>query len=369
MRLAVFIVGVVGTFALVAAMVQSMLITRNSRNWISRVVSTSIIGLARIPLRFFRTYTARDRWLSGLAPATLLILLTVYGIGFIGTLGMAVWGSTDLDVWESLYQSGSTFTTLGIVEPTNATSAIVSFIGAFLGLVVVAIFIGYLLALYGMYSNREAVMARLSTYAGEPAWGPEFLSRAAIIGRPLSDAPNVDIVLGWVSELRLTQEMNPILAAFRSTSRNRHWVITALAALDAVALRLAFDKSGDVPADIQFLTQGTLALSAFNRRDAENWSVERHIVSVIRGEFVADRLTLSDDEWQAGWDEMSRAGVKTVLSEATVRSRLEAMRSLYVDDAITLATSNHAIRAPWSGERTPKTPVVWPMLAGKDAPR
>ena len=366
MRLAAFILGVVGTFALVAAIVQSMLITRNSRNWISRAVSTCITGLAVAPLRLFRTYVARDRWLSGLAPATLLILLTVYGIGFILTLGLAVWGSTDLGVWESLYQSGSTFTTLGIVEPTNATSAVVSFIGAFLGLVVVAIFIGYLLALYGMYSSRESVMARLSTYAGEPAWGPEFLARAAVIGRPASQAPNIELILNWISELRLNQEMNPILASFRSTSSNRHWVITALATMDAVALRLALDLSDDVPADIQFLTQGTLTLAGLNRRSVATWTVERHILDAVRGKATADAPTLSDEEWQLGWEEMANAGITTRITQAKARNRLEAMRGHYAPDAITLAQRYHAIRAPWSGDRRLPATVEWPMRAGDD---
>ena len=366
MRLVAFILGVVGTLALVVAIVQSMLITRNSRNWISRAVSAAITGLAVAPLRLFRTYVARDRWLSGLAPATLLILLTVYGIGFIFTLGLAVWGSTDLGVWESLYQSGSTFTTLGIVEPTNATSAVVSFVGAFLGLVVVAIFIGYLLALYGMYSSRESVMARLSTYAGEPAWGPEFLSRAAVIGRPASDAPRIELVLNWVSELRLNQEMNPILASFRSTSSNRHWVITTLATMDAVALRLALELSDDVPADIQFLTQGTLTLAELNRRPVAAWTVGRRMLEAVRGNVTRDVPTLSDEEWREGWDEMVNAGITSRVSQSKVRNRVEAMRGLYAPDAYRLAQKHHAIRAPWSGERRLPAPVEWPMRAGNE---
>ena len=367
MRLLLFILGVVGTLVLVSAMVQSMLITRNSRNWISRGVSGAITGLAKLPLRLFRTYGGQDRWLSGLAPATLLILLTVYGIGFIVTLGMAVWGSTDLDVWGSLYQSGSTFTTLGIVEPTYATSAVISFVGAFLGLVVVAVFIGYLMALYGMYSSREAVMARLSTYAGEPAWGPEFLARAAVIGRPLNEAPKVDVMLSWVSELRLNQEMNPILASFRSTSPARHWTVSVLAAMDAVALRLALDLSTDIPADIQLLTQGTLTLSCIRGEPAANWTVERHLVKVVRGRSTESVIaTLSDEEWTSGWNEMSHAGVRSKLSENKVRSRFDGMRILYVEHAYALAKRHHAVRAPWSGPRKPDTEVLWPMRAGVD---
>lgn len=360
-----FVLGSVGTLALVVSMVRSMLITRNSNTLITRVVGAFVRVVARLPLRMLRSFEARDRWLSGAAPSALLLQLTVYAILFILTLGLAVWGCTDLDGWNALYQSGSTFTTLGIVVPMNGVAAVVAFIAAFLGLVVVAVFIGYLLALYGMYASRESVMARLSTYAGEPAWGPEFLARAAVIGRPVAEAPNVGVVTDWVSELRLTQDMNPVLADFRSTSSRRHWIITLLAAMDAVALRLALELATDVPADLQFLTQGVTTLASFDRRPRATWSVEAHMLAVLRGTLTEPSpYALSDADWSAGWTEMHHAGITSNLSEAQVRERFQQLRALYVDSALTLADRHYAVRAPWSGERTPETPVITPMRAG-----
>lgn len=367
-RMAALIIGLVGTFVLIAAMVQSMLITRNSKNWISSGVISLIRVIAMTPLRWFRTYTARDRWLSGAAPATLLIMLTVYGVLLIITLGLAIWGCTDLDFNRALFESGSTFTTLGIVEPSNASSAAISFVAAFLGLVVIAIFIGYLMAIYGMYSSRESVMARLSTYAGEPGWGPEYLARAATLRREIGTAPNAGLLIDWVSELRLNQEMNPVLAQFRSTGPNRHWLISLLAAMDAVALRLVMRMSNDVPADIQFVTQGAVTLSEFTNTHGTNWEIQRYIFDVVRGESMpAVESTLTDEEWQLGWDEMQAAGLRTALTSANVRARFELIRSLYASNAYKLAKHHHAVRAPWSGERSPETPVIYPMFAGLES--
>lgn len=216
-----------------------------------------------------------------------------------------------------------------------------------------------------MYSSREAVMARLSTYAGEPAWGPEYLARAAALHRPIGEAPSADLLIDWVSELRLNQEMNPILAQFRSTSPNRHWLTSLLAAMDAVSLRLVMRMSNDVPADIQFLTQGAVAIALFNRKELHIWQVARYIFDVVRGERVAEQpSSLTDDEWQQGWNEMHSAGVRTGLSPEHVRARFELIRSTYAANAYALASHHHAVRAPWSGERTPATPVVSPMSAG-----
>lgn len=368
MRAFVFILGVIGTLALVAAMVQSMLITRNSKNWISIGVTAVIRSIAMLPLKWFRTYKARDRWLSGVAPATMLVLLTVYGVLLIFTLGLAMWGCTDLDWTQAMYEAGSTFTTLGIVEKVNTSSAIVSFVAAFLGLVVIAVFIGYLMAMYGMYSTRESVMSRLATFAGDPAWGPEYLARAAALHRSIGTAPSTDVLIDWVSAMRLNQEMNPVLMQFRSMSPERHWVVSLLAAMDAVSLRLVMKQSDNVPADIQFLTQAAGTLASLNGAHAANWELERHIFNVIRGERLDDVVpSLTNDEWQTGWDEMHAAGVRTGLSSEHVRERFELIRSTYAANAYALATRYHAIRAPWSGERSPATPVVSPMSAGGKA--
>jgi hypothetical protein len=365
MRPLVLVIGIIGTLALVTAMVQSMLVTRNSRNWISSSVGYAVRSYSRFLLRFLRSYAARDRWLTGTAPTTLLLQLTAYGILFILTLGLATWGSTELDMWRSLYQSGSTFTTLGIVERMDGTAAVISFLAAGLGLVVVAIFIGYLMAIYGMYANRESVMARLTTYAGEPAWGPELLARASVIGSPIASSPDIDPLLEWVSQLRLDQDMYPVLADFRSTSSSRHWVTSLLAVMDAVALRLAMDLSGDVPGDIQFLTQSATTMACINRQSDASWNVEWQFLSVVRGRSSgAIELSLTDEEWSSGWSEMVAAGITSPIAEPTVRDRFERLRSLYVTNATQLADRFYAVRAPWSGERTPPTPIVWPILAG-----
>lgn len=365
MRTLSFIAGTIGTLTLVVAMVQSMLISRSNRNVISTVVNAVVRFVSRAPLPLMRSYVARDRWLSFAAPITLLVQLTLYAALFILALGLMVWGTTDLSLRDALFQSGSTFTTLGIVQPVNDASTVISFLAAFLGLVVVAVFIGYLLGLNALYNAREAVMARLATFAGDPAWGPEVLARANRIGRPLGQEPDAATLLDWISQLRLNEVMNPALSGFRSASPNRHWMVSLLAALDAVALRLALGASSDIPADVQVLIEGAHTLHTCVNVSHQNWRVERHILDVVHGREFSQSAALADDEWAHGWSELRAANVVAQADEAGVRQRFEALRWAYAEHAHTLAERFYAVRAPWSGDRTPATPVVSPLRAAE----
>jgi hypothetical protein len=167
-RLAALIAGILFTLWTFWAMVRAMLVPHGTVNVVARSVQWGVGAMARVPLRLMSSYSMRDRWLAGVA---------VYATILIFTLGLIVFGLTDLTLGDSLYQSGSTFTTLGIVEPVNVPSAITTFIAAFLGLIVIAIFVGYLMGTYSAYVGRESQMARIAMVAGEPAWGPQILIR------------------------------------------------------------------------------------------------------------------------------------------------------------------------------------------------
>lgn len=182
MRTLALVVGIVLTAATFLALCLAMLVPRHSEPLIARVINSITAGVADAPLRLLRTYWAQDRWLSGAAPIALLLQLTTYVVLLILTLGLVVYGTRDLDLVKSMFQSGATLTTLGIVEPVTVASAITTFVAAFLGLVVIAIFVGYLLALYGAHVDRESGMARAALLAGEPAWGPMMIARAELLG-------------------------------------------------------------------------------------------------------------------------------------------------------------------------------------------
>jgi hypothetical protein len=366
MRWVALSLGLVGTVLLLVSFVRSMLILRGSPSRARSAMSAAVDAVGRLPLALLGSYRRRDRWLATVAPVAVLLHLTLYAIGFVLALGLLVYGTSDVDPGAALYQSGATFTTLGIVGSPGPATIVVTFVAAFLGLVVIAVFIGYLLAIYGMYSAREAVMARWSVSAGEPAWGPEMLARAARLGHDPAAVPDASALLDWLSQLRLNTQVAPILGAFRSTTPHRHWVVTLLAMLDAVSLRLALGTSRTVPADAEFVAQGAITLTLLvGREEPRNWSIQERVLAASRGEVRDVRPTLEAGEWAAGWAELTAAGLTAGADADAVRARFETLRVEYFAPAHTLARRYHAVRAPWSGDRAPATPVVQPIHVGE----
>lgn len=368
MRTASLIVGIVLTTGVVFTMVQSLLIPRVRRRPVARLDLAVVDFIVRRPLSLIRTYAAQDRWLSGAAALALLLQLVVYVTLLILTLGLVVFGSSPLSLGDSLYQSGATVTTLGIVQPVDDASTVVCFIAAFLGLVVIAVFIGYLMAIYGDYGSRESPMARLSMLAGEPAWGPQMLARAHALGLPTDPIPDADTWIGWTCDLRVNQLVNPVLSWFRSTSPHRHWCVSLLALLDATAMRISVTTDRPDPQSIMLVTEGTLALSALVDPESEltartcNWDLERVLLNPDAATGPGDP-GITRDEWEHAIDYLVGVGIPEPTDRDGAWRRFATIRSFYAPSAYQIAHRLHAVPAPWSGPRTPALPTQWPELA------
>lgn len=374
MRTAGLIIGVVFTASVVFTMVQAMLIPRVRRRPVSRFVLAVIGVTVRAPLTLMRTYSFQDRWLAGAAGLALLLQLVIYITLLIFSMGLVVYGSSPLTFGDSLYQAGATVTTLGIVQPVDNASTVACFVGAFLGLVVIAVFIGYLMAIYGDYGSRESPMTRLSLVAGEPAWGPQILARSKALGLGRSPLDGTDNWIGWTCDLRVNQLVNPVLGWFRSTSPNRHWCIALLALLDATALQITMNDEQPHPQSIMLLTEGALTLNALgNPRSGSdpvtcNWALEQALMDPDSVTETRDP-GLSRQEWEEAIDYLVRVGLPAPKNRDRAWQRFAAVRGFYGPVAQQIAKSMHAIPAPWSGPRTPPLATQWPDLAQPEAPR
>lgn len=382
MRTVILIIGIVLTAATVLAMIQSMLMPRASRSIVAHAITRAVSTVLRSPIHLLHTYRAQDRWLAFAPPVAILLELAAYVSVLIVTLGLVVYGLTDLSLGQALYQSGSTLTTLGIVEPVNVASAITVYIAAFFGLVVIAIFIGYLMALSSAYTARESPMVRIASLAGEPAWGPMILLRAQRIGMPLAAAPDTSAWIDWVSTTRMNEQISPALALLRSTSHRRHWVVSLLAVLDAVALRSVITAERPAPDDIQLLAVGAIALDVLAYAPpasdgATNWSLEQRVLEAVDTpaeqlpEPTPGAIGVSADEFAAAIDGLRRSGIDIAVDEAVIWRRFAALRATYYAPAAELARRLQAVPAPWSGPRNPANPTLWPeradLLGGGEA--
>lgn len=371
MRIVVLVLGLLLTLWAIIGVIRSMLVQTNSLSVVDVVANKVVTGISYRVLGLLPSFKSQNRWLSFLGPVVILVRLLTYVVILIITTGLIVFGTTNLSFIESLYQSGATLTTLGITEQVNFFSTITVFFAAFLGLVLIAVFIGYLMGLYGAVVNRESPMARLSALAGEPAWGPQILARAHALKLPSEQAPIVLDWLNWISDLRLNQRSNPVQAEFRSTSELRHWVISMLAVMDAVALRIAFTGK-DMPQDVQLLTEGSITFSLFDDPGTRvrNWDLMcefKQAIALDQGGPIADRkidaAELSDADWEAGLNALSAVGYPMPDDLEVTRQRFLRIRSIYATQAYRLAWRYHSVRAPWSGARRTNLEVQWPEIA------
>jgi hypothetical protein len=374
LRSASLIIGIALTASVVFTMVQAMLIPRVRRRPVSRFVLAVIGVTVRTPLALMRTYRFQDRWLAGAAGLALLLQLVIYVALLIFSMGLVVFGSSPLTFGDALYQAGATVTTLGIVQPVDNASTVACFVGAFLGLVVIAVFIGYLMAIYSDYGSRESPMTRLSLVAGEPAWGPQILARSRALGLGSNPIDGAESWIGWTCDLRVNQLVNPVLGWFRSTSPNRHWCISLLALLDATALQITMNDERPNPQSIMLLTEGALTLNALgNPRSGSdpvacNWALERALMDPDSVAGVADP-GLTRQEWEEAIDYLVSVGLTAPRNRDRAWQRFAAVRGFYGPVAQQIARRLHAIPAPWSGSRTPPLAIQWPDLAQPEATR
>lgn len=372
MRVAVLVVGILLTLWTFVDLVRSMLIPHSKPGFIPAAVTGSVWRLARAWLPAKRSYAAQNRWLSGVGPFSLIILLIVYTVILILTLGMIFFGLSDLSYGDSLYQSGSTVTTLGIVEAVTPASTAVTFVAAFLGLIVISIFIGYLMSTYTAYVARESQMARLDMLAGEPAWGVQILVRGHLLGMPHASLPDGETWVDWMTSVRLNHEVNATLATFRSTSSLRHWSITMLAVMDAAALRLALEPDSARPVLLELLTQGAETMHVLHRsakahdKKLSNWQLEAAVLAAVNGRStsVLGESHVTRADFEDALHELESVGYPLPSDRDAAWVRFEAYRRIYATDAVTLANEYHAVPAPWSGSRTPGMAVQWPARAG-----
>lgn len=353
MRQLALVIGIIATGWVLLAVLTNMLVPRSTHLRLARVINAIVWRAAVAPLPLLRSYRRQDRWLAGAAPVAVLLQLVTYAVALILTLGMMVYGATTLTWSKSLYQSGATFTTLGIVEPSDSAGIVVTYIAAFLGLVLVAVFVGYLIGLYSSYGARESLMVRLAAEAGEPAWGPELVARSHALGAEFGSVPIPDAWIDWVTQLRTAQQVTPVLGQFRSTSSSRHWVVSLLAVLDAAALQAALRPQTVTAMQSKLIAVGADTLNALATGSGRDLSsiagLEESVLAALggaRAELSAALLDATD--WELGARRLLDAGVATAAELDDAVGRFCAMRSLYADAARSLARAFHAVPARWS---------------------
>lgn len=368
-------VGLSLLWAAIMAAVGVMLVPRPSNQRLAIWVSRTCHFLFRTIAHRVRNYVQLDRYLAVQGPATVLLYLALFLLIFVGAFGFLFYGVTGCAPLEAFYRSGSSMSTLGVVNASGPGALTVMFVAAFSGTTVISVFIGFLLTLYTAYTARETYMSKIALSVGEPGWGPETVARLQRIEGALGDDGLADCVQ-WICAMRVSQYIYPLLNHFRSPVRNRHWVATLLAVLDATAIRAAAIEGKVSTTSARLLAQGTQCfrslkdseISRTSSTDSESnvvtWMIEEEMTGAKPGAEAPD-CGIRRAEWDQAMEFLAANNVALLPDREASWQVFSRIRARYFEPAYFLAEHLSAVNAPWSGPRHPAYdfPPEWPYLS------
>src|SRR5882757_2043437 len=159
------------------SVIGTLIVPRPVGSWLTRGADRLVVAVYQSATRPVADYVRRDRILATQAAAILVTQLVAWLGIFLAGFTLVLWPSHGRSITTALADAGSSIFTLGFAEPAGTTPAIIVFIAAATGMVVVALQIGYLPTLYSAFNRRETEVALLVSRAGFPSWGPELLAR------------------------------------------------------------------------------------------------------------------------------------------------------------------------------------------------
>jgi hypothetical protein len=305
--------------------------------FVNRSVRLVFVGLSRLA----KTYEGKDALLAPTAPVALVVQLLVWAVSL--TVGFALMlQPTVHSLSDGLLQSLTALFTVGAVHiGGHAETGIDIAVGA-VWVVIVALQIAYLPALYGAFNRRESLVAMLESRAGIPAWGPEVLARHQLVGI-IDTLP--DFYASWESwsaDLAESHTTYPVMMLFRSPDPWFSWLVGLLAVLDGAAMHLALAPSTASSQSRLCLRMGFTALNRMAK--VLGWEVDPD-------PDPDGDIDLSFDEFAAAVVLLEQAKFPMERSAEEAWPDFKGWRINYETVAYRLCDRLTAPPAPWSGSR------------------
>jgi hypothetical protein len=194
-----------------------------------------------------RSFATRDHLLTTLEPMVMLLRLAIWlSAGLVG-FALVIWSIGSTSIGHSFIEAGSSIFTLGFATEAHPAPEVVAFLAAAFGLLVVALQIAYLPALYDSFNRRETLVTMLESRAGTPAWGPELLARHYLVGIEGNLAPFYGEWERWSADVAESHTTYPALIYTRSPHPTNSWLVGLIATLDSAALYLSLCPTAAPP--------------------------------------------------------------------------------------------------------------------------
>jgi hypothetical protein len=339
------------------SVIGTLIVPRPVASWLTRLVDRSVVTVYQAVTRPAPDFVRRDRILATQAAAILVGQLTTWlGIFLIG-FTLVLWPSHGRPIGAAMAEAGSSIFTLGFSEPTGAAPAVIVFLAAATGMVVVALQIGYLPTLYAAFNRRETEVALLVARAGFPTWGPELLARTHYaLGSGTSTINTLPDLYRqwerWASDVAESHTTYLPLVRFRSPLPYSSWVVALLSVLDSAALilSLAPEEAPTVPARL-CLRSGFRCLN----RIALAMGIE-----VPDEANPEDGISLTYQEFTEAVQRMDDVKFPRTREPADAWPDFVGWRVNYERAAYRIAEAIDAVPALWSGPRRHGMPPIPP---------
>jgi hypothetical protein len=342
----------------VSSVTGTLIVSRSVRSRLTRWVDRAVGWAYQLAVARAGDFRRRDRILATLAAAILLAQLAAWlVVAYVG-FALLLWPFAARGIVSAFTDAGSSMFTLGFAVPAGAAPAVIVFLAAAVGLVIVTLQIAYLPTLYSAFNRRETEVALLNARAGVPSWGPELLARTHYaLGSGVSTIDTLPDLYArwevWAADVAESHTTYLPLVRFRSPRPLSSWVTALLAVLDSAALLLSLSPQAapTVPARL-CLRAGFLC---FNQ------------VAQAMGIQVPDEpdprrgIGLSYEDFLGAIDRMRQVDFPIERDPAQAWEDFVGWRVNYEEAAYAIAADLHAVPALWSGERRPRTSPIPPI--------
>jgi hypothetical protein len=236
LRLIALILGLAILVSTALSVFTALVVPRVTSSRVMRGIARILGGSARHILPRLRSYELRDRTMSFIGPAAMILLFVSWLVLLVVGFTFVIWWASGLDFGSAVAISGSSVFTLGIASGADPGAKAIEIVAAGVGLLVVALEIAYLPALYNAFATRETEVTLLATRSGTPAWGPEILARHHMLDTIDELPPLYADWERWAAAVSESHANYPALIWFRSPVSSRSWLLSLVAMMDSAAL-------------------------------------------------------------------------------------------------------------------------------------
>ncbi len=316
LRVAAAVVGAVIVQAVLRSAIRTVVVPRGEATQLTRWTYLLTRFVYELLSKRRRTYEERERIFARYAPTSLILLAVAWALGTMFGFTLLFWAAGEHDFADSMNLSGSSITTLGFFPPIGQIEDFLAVTEGLIGLGLVALLIGFLPTIYGIFSRREAVVLKLDVRAGSPPTALTMLSRFHQIGWLESIHEEWEGWEDWFSELEESHTSHPSLVFFRSQRPYSSWITSAGCVLDAAAITLSSIDLRPQPEAAVIIRSGSMALRSIcafftvpieaNPEPNAPISIYRQEFDLLLNELAAQGLAIKADRdqcWRdfAGW--------------------------------------------------------------------